>query len=163
MAIVWSQVVQENPIQIPTPSDLTENPNRGGGKVFGFGVSKKSASVVAPYSVIVLVFEMEPRRPIFEKCSNLRDKGKVLMLRFQVRTTSTLIRARVQYQLNLDSYDSAAEPWTTRVYFLLHGRCREWAPINTSPTQCTGFVPGTPASASPPHCHHDGLVMGDGA
>ena len=106
MAIVWSQVVQENPIQIPTPSDLTENPNRGGGEVFGFGVSKKSASVVAPYSVIA--FEMEPRRPIFEKCSNLRDKGKVLMLRFQVRTT--LIRARVQYLLNLDSYDSAGEP-----------------------------------------------------
>ena len=37
---------------------------------------QKSASVVA----LLLQFLVQPRRPIFEKCSHLREKGGVLML-----------------------------------------------------------------------------------
>jgi hypothetical protein len=39
-----------------------------------FGVSQKSASVVEPEIAV----KFQPRRPIFEKCSHLREKGGVL-------------------------------------------------------------------------------------
>ena len=56
-----------------TPTDLNENPY-GEKTFFYFWVSQKLASVVLRGIVIELV----PRRPIFEKCSHLRDKGGVL-------------------------------------------------------------------------------------
>jgi hypothetical protein len=43
----------------------------------------------------VIVFPMEPRWPIFEKCSHLREKGGVLML---LKTTRHL-RAKAQYYI----------------------------------------------------------------
>jgi hypothetical protein len=50
---------------------------------------QKSASVV----VGVLQFRLQPRRPIFEKCSHLREKGGLLML---FKTTRHL-GAKAQY------------------------------------------------------------------
>ena len=55
---------------LPAPTDLTENPDLKK-KLFFKDATQKSASVVA--SGIEL--ELQPRRPIFEKYSHLRDKG----------------------------------------------------------------------------------------
>ena len=47
---------------------------------FCFGVSQKSASVV----LVGIAVELEPRRPIFEKCSHLREKWGVLTFKTPV-------------------------------------------------------------------------------
>ena len=52
-------------------------------------IFQKSASVVAPEIAV----EVQPRRPIFEKSSHLREKGGVLML---FKTTRHL-GAKAQY------------------------------------------------------------------
>ena len=63
---------KSNANNLPAPTDLTENSY--GKKTFFFGVSQKSASVVQ-WGIAI---EFVPRRPIFEKCSHLREKGGVL-------------------------------------------------------------------------------------
>ena len=60
---------------LPAPTDLTENPC-GKKKLVFKDATQKSASVVEPGIAV----EFQPRRPIFEKCSHLREKGGVLML-----------------------------------------------------------------------------------
>jgi len=64
---------KSNTNNLPPPTDLTKNPY-GKKNFFCFGVSQKSASVVQ-WGIAV---EFVPRRPIFEKCSHLREKGGVL-------------------------------------------------------------------------------------
>jgi hypothetical protein len=64
---------KSNTNNLPAPTDLTGNP-QGKKNFFCFGVSQKSASVVEPK----IELEFQPRRPIFEKCSHLREKGGVL-------------------------------------------------------------------------------------
>jgi hypothetical protein len=64
---------KSNTNNLPAPTNLlAENPY--GKKLFCYGVCQKSASVVLSGIAIELV----PRRPIFEKCSHLREKGGVL-------------------------------------------------------------------------------------
>jgi hypothetical protein len=58
---------------LPAPTDLTENPY-GKKKLFFNDATQKSASV----DVGGIVIELQPRRPIFEKCPHLREKGGVL-------------------------------------------------------------------------------------
>jgi hypothetical protein len=82
---------------LPTPTDLTENPY-GEKKLFCFGVSQKSASVVR----CGIAIESVPRRPIFEKCSHLRDKGGVLTLRTPVGFALT---PTVQYRSEKPFWD----------------------------------------------------------
>ena len=64
---------KSNTNNLPAPTDLTENPY-GKKNFFCCGVSQKSASVVQ-WGIAI---EFVPRRPIFEKCSHLREKGGVL-------------------------------------------------------------------------------------
>ena len=71
-----------NTNNLPAPTDLTENPY-GKKKLFFKDATQKSASLV-PWGIAV---ELEPWRPIFEKCSHLRGKGGVLML---LKTTHQL-------------------------------------------------------------------------
>ena len=60
---------------LPAPTDLTENPY---GKIFFFkDATQKSACMV----VGGIAIELQPWRPIFEKCPHLREKGGVLTLR----------------------------------------------------------------------------------
>ena len=63
---------KSNTNNLPAPTDLTENPY--GEKNFFNDATQKSASVVHRGIAVELV----PRRPIFEKCSHLREKGGVL-------------------------------------------------------------------------------------
>jgi hypothetical protein len=64
---------KSNTNNLPTPTDLTENPY-GKKKLFFKDATQKSARVV----LVVIFIELEPREPIFEKCSHLREKGGVL-------------------------------------------------------------------------------------
>ena len=66
-------IEKSNTNNLLAPTDLTEIPY-GKKNFFRFGVSQKSASVVHKGIAIELV----PRRPIFEKCPHLREKGGVL-------------------------------------------------------------------------------------
>ena len=66
---------KSNTNNLPAPTDLTENPYLKK-KLFFKDATQKSASVV-PRGIGI---KMVPRRPIFEKCSHLREKGGVLML-----------------------------------------------------------------------------------
>ena len=66
---------KSNTNNLPAPTDLTENPY-GKKTLFFKDATQKSASVVEPGIAV----EFQPRRPIFEKCSHLREKGVVLML-----------------------------------------------------------------------------------
>ena len=70
---------KSNTNNLPAPTDLTENPY-GKKKLFFKDPTQKSASVV----VEGIAVELQPRRPIFEKCSHLREKGGVLTLRTPV-------------------------------------------------------------------------------
>jgi hypothetical protein len=65
---------KSNTSNLPAPTDLTKNPY-GKKNFFCFGVSQKSVSVVQ-WGIAI---EFVPRRPIFEKCSHLREKGGVLI------------------------------------------------------------------------------------
>ena len=67
---------KSNTNNLPAPTDLTENPYLKK-KLFFKDATQKSASVVLGGIAV----ELEPRRPIFEKCSHLREKGGVLTLR----------------------------------------------------------------------------------
>jgi hypothetical protein len=58
---------------LPAPTDLIKNPY-GEKKLCFKDATQKSASVVQ-WGMGV---EFVPRRPFFEKCSHLRDKGGVL-------------------------------------------------------------------------------------
>ena len=58
---------------LPAPTDLTKNPY-GKKKLFFKAATQKSARVVLGGIAV----ELEPREPIFEKCSHLREKGGVL-------------------------------------------------------------------------------------
>jgi hypothetical protein len=64
---------KSNTNNLPPPTDLTENPYREK-KTFFKDATQKSASMV----LSGIVIELEPWRPIFEKCSHLREKGGVL-------------------------------------------------------------------------------------
>ena len=64
---------KSNTNNLLAPTDLTENPY-GAKTLFFKDASQKSASVVLGGFAV----ELEPRRPIFEKCSHLREKGGVL-------------------------------------------------------------------------------------
>ena len=64
---------KSNTNNLPAPTDLTENPYLKK-KLFFKDATQKSASVV-PRGIGI---KMVPRRPIFEKCSHLREKGGVL-------------------------------------------------------------------------------------
>jgi hypothetical protein len=59
---------------LPAPTDLTENPYGGEKPFFYEHVTRKSASMV----VSGIAIELQPWRPIFEKCPHLREKGGVL-------------------------------------------------------------------------------------
>jgi hypothetical protein len=72
-----SCIGQSNTNNLPAPTDLTENPYGKKNLFFFKDATQKSASVVHRGSAVELV----PRRPIFEKCPHLREKGGVLMLR----------------------------------------------------------------------------------
>ena len=63
---------KSNTNNLPAPTDLTDNPYEK--NVFLKDATQKSASVVAPGIAV----EVQPRRPIFEKCPHLREKGGVL-------------------------------------------------------------------------------------
>ena len=67
---------KSNTNNLPAPTNLTENPY-GKKNFFCFGVSQKSASVVQWGIAVEFVLNLVhvPRRPIFEKCSHLREKG----------------------------------------------------------------------------------------
>jgi hypothetical protein len=61
---------KSNTNNLPAPTDLTEN--LYGKKILFFkDATQKSASVV-PRGIFI---ELVPRRPIFEKCSHLREIG----------------------------------------------------------------------------------------
>ena len=64
---------KSNTNNLPAPTDLTENPYLKK-KLFFKDATQKSASVV-PRGIGI---KMVPRRPIFEKCPHLREKGGVL-------------------------------------------------------------------------------------
>ena len=70
---------KSNTNNLPGPTDVTKNPN-GKKTLFFKDATQKSASVV----VEGIAVELQPRRPIFEKCSHLREKGGVLTLRTPV-------------------------------------------------------------------------------
>ena len=61
---------KSNTNNLPGPTDLTENPY-GEKKLFFNDATQKSASVV----LSSIQFWIVPRRPIFEKCPHLREKG----------------------------------------------------------------------------------------
>ena len=67
---------KSNTNNLPAPTDLTENPY-GKKKLFFKDPTQKSASMVQRGIAI----EFVPWRPIFEKCSHLREKGGVLTLK----------------------------------------------------------------------------------
>ena len=67
---------KSNTNNLPAPTDLTKNPYLKK-NLFFKDATQKSASVV-PRGIEI---KMVPRRPIFEKCSHLREKGGVLTLR----------------------------------------------------------------------------------
>jgi hypothetical protein len=71
---------KSNTNNLPVPTDLTENPY-GKNTLFFKDTTQKSARVVERRIAI----ECQPREPIFEKCSHLREKGGVLT---QIRTYS---------------------------------------------------------------------------
>ena len=62
-----------NTNNLPAPTDLTENPY-GEKKLFFKDATQKSARVVERGILI----EFQPREPIFEKYSHLREKGGLL-------------------------------------------------------------------------------------
>jgi hypothetical protein len=64
---------KSNANNLPAPTDLTENPY-GKKKLFFEDATQKSASMV----VRGIAIELQPWRPIFEKCPYLREKGGVL-------------------------------------------------------------------------------------
>jgi hypothetical protein len=64
---------KSNTNNLPVPTDLTENPYRKKKIVFK-DATQKSASMVQ-WGIAI---EFVPWRPIFEKCSHLREKGGVL-------------------------------------------------------------------------------------
>ena len=64
---------KSNTNNLPAPTDLTENPY-GKKKLVFKDATQKSASMV-PCGIAI---ELEPWRPIFEKCPHLREKGGVL-------------------------------------------------------------------------------------
>jgi hypothetical protein len=68
-----SCIGKSNTNNLLAPTDLTENPY-GKKNLFLKDATQKSASVVAPEIAV----EVQPRRPIFEKCPHLREKGGVL-------------------------------------------------------------------------------------
>ena len=61
---------KSNTNSLPVPTDMTKNPY-GKKTLFFKDATQKSASVVQ-WEIAV---EFVPRRPIFEKCSHLREKG----------------------------------------------------------------------------------------
>jgi hypothetical protein len=61
---------KSNTNNLSAPTDLTENPY-GKKKLFFKDATQKSASVV----LTRIQFWIVPRRPIFEKCPHLREKG----------------------------------------------------------------------------------------
>jgi hypothetical protein len=62
-----------NTNNLPAPTDLTEN-LYGKKKLFFKDATQKSAFMV----VRGIEIELQPWRPIFEKCPHLREKGGVL-------------------------------------------------------------------------------------
>ena len=64
---------KSNTNNLPTPTDLIENPY-GKKKLFFKDATQKSDSMVASGIGI----ELQPWGPIFEKCPHLREKGGVL-------------------------------------------------------------------------------------
>ena len=64
---------KSNTNNLPAPTDLTENPYEKK-KLFFKDATQKSASMV----VGGIAIELQPWRPIFEKCPHLREKGGVL-------------------------------------------------------------------------------------
>ena len=64
---------KSNAKNLPTPTDMTENPY-GKKKLFFKDATQKSATMV----VSGIAIELQPSWPIFEKCSHLREKGGVL-------------------------------------------------------------------------------------
>ena len=62
-----------NTNNLPTPTDMTENPY-GKKKLFFKDATQKSATLVQ-WGIVV---EFLPTWPIFEKCPHLREKGGVL-------------------------------------------------------------------------------------
>ena len=59
-------IEKSNTNNLPAPTDLTENPYLKK-KLFFKDATQKSASMVAPEIAV----EVQPWRPIFEKCSHL--------------------------------------------------------------------------------------------
>ena len=61
---------KSNTNNLPGPIDVTENPY-GKKKLVFKDATQKSARVV----LCGIAIELEPREPIFEKCSHLREKA----------------------------------------------------------------------------------------
>jgi hypothetical protein len=81
IATVWRQVVQQNPIQITyrhLPICLRIPVEK---KTFFFFRCNSKIDLRGSRRNYTTRAELEPWSPIFEKCSHLRDKGGVLMLR----------------------------------------------------------------------------------
>ena len=70
------RIGESNTNNLPAPTDMTVIPY-GKKKLVFKDATQKSASVV----VGGIAVELQPRSPIFEKCSHLREKGGVLTLR----------------------------------------------------------------------------------
>ena len=70
---------KSNTNNLPALTDVSENPY-GKKKILFRDATQKSAPLV-PRGIGI---KMVPRRPIFEKCSHLREKGGVLTLRTPV-------------------------------------------------------------------------------
>jgi hypothetical protein len=93
---------KSNTNNLLAPTDLTENPY-GKKKLIFKDATQKSASVFEPEIAV----DFQPRRPIFENCSHLREKGGVLTqirlstysLFRDIRLSSCFIR---QYSLLLN-------------------------------------------------------------
>jgi hypothetical protein len=62
---------KSNTNNLPAPTDLPENHYGKKNLFFLKDPTQKSASVVAPEVAV----EVQPRRPNFEKCPHLREKG----------------------------------------------------------------------------------------
>jgi hypothetical protein len=70
---------KSNTNNLPAPTDLTENPYKRKNTFF-----ERYNSKIGLRGSIWDCLALEPRRPIFEKCPHLREKGGVLTLRTPV-------------------------------------------------------------------------------
>jgi hypothetical protein len=106
---------KSNANNIPAPTNLTEN--HYGKKTFFKDATQKSASVVLGGIVVSL----EPRRPIFEKCSHLGEKRGVLTLRtprWVCADPYSIVNIDITVYTVLWAYFGYLEPKVSKCYLL---------------------------------------------